>query len=448
LFAAYLTPSEYGILALATIVTQILRPTLSLGMQAAALKFYYSFQSDEERRAFYGDLWLFYLFGSGSLFVVMDLVGSPVWTAVFTQVPYAPHLRIAVWTAFLSAALLDIPRQIFRASGRPVPYGVLNVGNFLLTAGFAVWFVALNGEQALGAVKAILFGTAATGAGCAVYLIRYVRFRGNRIWIRKAVGYSIPLVPHFVAHWVLNAGDRVVLEWFVPLSEVGVYTVGYTVGWSVTLVQAALTNALIPLYGDLDVADDASITRLAGLVTYYAAALGVFGMGVILFAPELFAVLASDTYAGAAAIVPWAVVGAIFLGLYTPSVQILTLTLGRTRLVGLATVFAATLNFALNLLLVPRIGMLGAAFTTSVTYLALAAGTLYAAQRQVRIAYEYTRIGVILAATILPAVAINLILPDVSVLAFLVKLLLFFAPLLILWWAGLIPRNARAVERK
>ncbi len=435
LYAAYLTPSEYGILALAIVVIQILQPALSFGLKAAALKFFFTFDTEDERRRFYGELWLFYVAGMGLLYWLLDLGGEQVFGLFFTQVPFAPYLRLALWTAFLTSAFLDIPRQIFRASGRPIAYGVLNVSNFLLTLGFAVWLVMLRDGGAVAAIQAELMATAVTAVGCTVFLLMYTKLPRHfeRVW--AAILFSAPMIPHFMAHWVLSTGDRVILEWFVPLAEIGIYNMGYIMGWSIVLIKVAIMNAMLPIYGHLDTEEREGRASLARLVTYYATALAVIGMAVVLFAPDVLNIVAPADYAGAVYIVPWATLGGFFLGLYTPSVQILSVTAGRTVVIGISTVLAAIANIALNILVIPVLGILGAAVTTAVTYLLLAVGALSFAQRECHIPYEYARLVTVVGTTGATSVAGLWFFSEPSLGNVMVKLVLVTLPVIFLWRA-------------
>ncbi len=404
LYLAFLPPAEYGIVAVATVITGVLRPTLNFGIQAAAQRYYFVCKSEEERRSFYAGLWSVSVVGGLSIYLLLDVVWSTAAPTVLRQVEYTPFIRMAVWTAFISAAFIDLPREILRASGRPAAYGLLNLAVLLVTAGAIVWFMIVQGQGAFGAVLGNLVGTAMVAGATAVALARYARLPIPVERVKAAVFFGLPLVPHFAAHWILSASDRLILERFVPLAEVGVYTAGYIIGWSVSVIKLAITNAMIPLYGTLNVKVSSEQEHLAELTTYYVAVLAVAALAVTAFRHEILSVVGSGGYDSAGAVVPWVALGAFCLALYNPSVQVLNLVAGRSKVIGVGTIAAAGLNILLNLLLIPMVGIVGAAISTAVSYLLLAALMFVAAQRAVRLPYEYGRLGVVLASVVTAAI--------------------------------------------
>ena len=415
LYAAFLSPSDFGRISIATTVTVILRPTLSLGLQAAALKFYFDVEG-EDRRRFYGLLLAAYVAGTGLLYLLLDAAGPWLFGAVFASVEYEPLIRMAVWTAYLGAAFLELPRQILKASGKAGAYSALNVGLYLVITALTVIEVVVQHGGAIGAVRASLTGTAAVSLGCFVWLLRYVSLpkRADLALMAKALAFSVPMVPHFLSQWVLSSADRVILENVAPMSEVGLYTAGYTIGWSLSLLRVGMAHAMIPMYGNLDRRDTAGRERIAKLLTYYFGGIFAGAMVLTVFSAEILALVTPETYGGSADIIPWVVLGAVFFSVYNPSVQVLNFVVGRTRIIGLATVLSATTNIGLNLIFIPRYGMMGAALTTAATYFMLACGVFAIAQRACALPYEYVRIAKVAVACLIPTLILAIAVDPVA----------------------------------
>lgn len=398
-YTALLSPGDYGIVALATVVTTLSRPVLSLGLQAAGLKFFFDFEDETDRAAFYGSLWMLLIFGSGALYLLLDVVGGGLFDRVIGSVAYDPYIRLALVTAYITGAFLDLPLQIFKASGRSGAYSAFNFAHFALVTAATLYFLVVENAGAWGVVGGTALGTGLTGVVGALVLLPRVKLKWNGRWMARAVLFSLPMVPHFGSQWFLASSDRIVLEHFVPLSEVGIYSVGYKIGWMVAIFYTAMTKSMIPVYGGLDRSSPAALARLARMTTYYLAILIFVGTGVAVFGEDVVRLMAPIEYARAGLIVPWVALGAIAMAAYSPSVQVLNIVLGRTRLIGVATVMAAATNVGLNILLIPVLGIAGAAVATAVSYAALAGGVLFFAQRALRIPYEYGRITVLFVAS-------------------------------------------------
>jgi O-antigen/teichoic acid export membrane protein len=237
-------------------------------------------------------------------------------------------------------------------------------------------------------------------------MLTYARFSLDGRLIAAALRYSVPMVPQLVSHWILNFSDRIVLERFVSMAEVGIYSAGYTLGWSLSFVRMGLAQAMIPLYGSSDPTNPNHVASLARATTLYMSAMCVGAMLLGVLGVDVVAWLSPESYASAGEVMRVVSVAALFFGLYNPAVQVINITLGRTVAVALITMSGAALNLALNLVVVPRVGMIGAAFTTAVSYLAVALVTLRTATAMGRVPYDTPRLaGLIVTAVLAVATA-------------------------------------------
>jgi O-antigen/teichoic acid export membrane protein len=230
------------------------------------------------------------------------------------------------------------------------------------------------------------------GGVCAAYLVRYVHFAFDRAAVKRALLYSIPLIPHFLSHWVLGSADRVILERLVPLDAVGVYNVGYQIGMGMSVLAVAANNAIVPVYGKLG-SDEVSRERVRRLTTYFVVAVIGIGLCISLFGEDLIRVVTPVSYHEAGTVVPWVVCGYVFMALYFPATNLLTITHGHSQLVSIATVVGAFANIGLNFLVIPHLGIHGAAVTTTFTYAIMMVIVTVLAERTERLPVDYGRIG-------------------------------------------------------
>jgi O-antigen/teichoic acid export membrane protein len=422
LYTAYLMPSDYGILAVANVVTAVAGIVLTLGLNGSALKFYYDLKGDE-RRGFYGSLWLFLVLVPGVILILMEFSANSLFNAFFTKVPYSPYMRLALWTAYFTVAFTILPKELFRAAGKAIGFTMLNVGQFTLAAGFTIWLVVVLRQGAAGALWASLISVVGIGIVSSMLLWNTVHFTFDLRLLKRALVYSLPLLPHFLSHWILNGSDRIILERYAPLSEVGVYTVGYQIGSAMMMFTVAGNNSLIPLFGRLDVTNHKDVEKLMRIVTYYILGLTIIGLCISLFSPEILYLMTPSDYHHAAIVVPWVVLGCLFMALYCPAVDVLNLVVGDTRKVVICTVGAALVNVGLNLWLIPKYGAIAAAVTTAIAYMLLGTGIFAFAHKALPVPYEYKRIGIILGGGLVTFLIGWNLSSTSSILSFLLKVL-------------------------
>jgi O-antigen/teichoic acid export membrane protein len=390
-YTRYLTPTEYGILAVASIIVSLLGPSLTGGSRGAALKFFYEYEG-ERRRRFYGSLLLTLIVGSGLLFLLVDAFGERIFGLVFAEIPYSPYIRMALWMAFLSSALVETTKQRLKANEQALAYTSINVGVFTLSTVLMIWWVVFQKEGAVGAVRGRLVGMAIMAVVCFGMILPHIRLSFNKSMMKRAFLYSLPLVPHYVSHWVLSSADRFLLERMMSLSDVGVYNVGYQLGMGMSLIASAGNNAVVPLFGNLDTTDGQDIKKVAKVFTYYMGVVLFLGLCIALFGEELIVIATPPEYHDAGNVVPWVVLGYVLMALYYSPTNLLTITEGRSHVVGVATATGAVMNIVLNIFFIPIIGIYGAAMTTTATYLVMFVGVYFIASRRYSVPFERRRL--------------------------------------------------------
>jgi len=313
-----------------------------------------------------------------------------------SQIPYSPYLRYALFTGFFVTAFLTIPRQLFKAAGRPKSYVLTNLGVFGAVTALTLLFVVGMKGGAAGALLARAAGNGIVAVLMAIYLWRYCHFSINLSYLKMAIFYSLPLVPHFLSHWILTGSNQLILERFAPLAEVGIFNLAFTIGAVVNLLALAQNNAILPMYGNLREEDKGSVQQTVRATTYYLAGLFVIATILALLSKEAINLLTPASYHKAGLIVGWIALGFVFLGMYYPLANVLTLVCGNSKLIGISTVISAGINILMNIILVPRLGMLGAAITHATTYFMLLVGVFICVLIYHPLPFEYRRILILL----------------------------------------------------
>jgi O-antigen/teichoic acid export membrane protein len=391
LYTRYLTPAEYGIVALTLACTVALGMVYPLGLRGAVSRTYYDEGSVEERRGRLGTLWIAMTLSAVAMALVLDRIGPAVAAAVLPEVPFHPYLRLAVWTAFF-AVLSQAPLVILQAQERASVYVTLTVGTALMTAAITVLLV-VKGGGAEGYLRGTLIAGALAAVPYCVLTLSQIRMTFSLSVLGPALAFSLPLVPHSLAGWALELSDRAVLTRLVPLRDVGIYSLGYQLGAAMGLLTTAFNAAWVPfLFGTLKNEGQAAHPKLARLVTYLAMTLCFIGLGWALMVEHAVGLIATAEFRDAARVTPWVIGGYVCAGLYLAPTNLLFWR-QRTGTIPLVALAAAVTNIGLNLWLVPRHGAIAAAWSTLAAYLVLLVMTWRLAERVYPFPYEYRHIG-------------------------------------------------------
>lgn len=189
----------------------------------------------------------------------------------------------------------------------------------------------------------------------------------------RALSYGVPLAFAGSARVVLDYGNRFVIERSMGLEAVATYVVpADLLTRMIEIIVLPMQLAAVPVLFRLWSTDGEKATaRTASQVlTYTLVALLPTAALYLRFGEELVALIASTKYRGAGALTPWLLVGGVCGGLQF--IAIVGATIGKqTMRVALLVVAATILNVGLNLVCVPRWGVIGAAGANSASYLAL-----------------------------------------------------------------------------
>lgn len=365
------TPAEFGRITVATTAAGLAAIVMGLGLEAPVFRLWFARAEQPAVRNRYLAT-ARTLLGISSISIAMVLALA-AWLLPVDSEAWSPSLiSIAgaggVAAVFVSTYVLPL----LRAQDRLRAYLTVQLTSAILQPLLLGSFVLLLGWGAVGWITAaatahwiaaVVGGRKAPSTGRAAALDRPAR--------RELLSFGLPLVPHGLSHWALAGVDRLVLVGFVSSASVGVYGLAYRIAQLVSIVVTELNRAMMNEYGRLvalDQSADERARRLGGLAEVQIAASVAIAFVLAVLAPPTFRLLFPPEYGSGAAILPWVALGYAFFGMYYVPTNILVLVEGRSRWLWTGTSSGAAVNLAANLVLIPRMGIVGAAQATAIGY--------------------------------------------------------------------------------
>ncbi len=397
-YTAALGPDEFGVLSLMLSLSGLLAIVYRLGLDGALLRFHFDVHP-AQRPTLYRTATAVTVVASIGLSLLATLLLAPFFDRIFPGVSFLPYGLLALAITATTAPQY-VPSDLFRAIERP--------GRFVAFA-LAVFAVAVAGVLAfvlvldMGAAGGLLANLASGGVvlGATAYVIARMRRGGFDLRLaRETLRFGLPLVPHGLAGWVLNLSDRWLIGLLIGMpamaaqAAVGVYSFGYVFGQSVALVAMSFNAAWVPVwYARGDAKHGPALLR--EMTTLLMAGLAVLAVGVSVIAPELTRVLGTRRWGEeaevAATVIPVVAAASLVYGLYFMIVSTIFLR-RRTAGLPLLTLAAAAANVGANIVLIPRIGVMGAAWSTLIGYGVLTALTWWYATRSYPISVDLFRL--------------------------------------------------------
>ncbi len=403
LLTFYLAPAELGIWSLSLMLFTGFSTICGLALHGAVTRFYYEHEFDEPaRRRFQGSILSFLLLWSLSLCIALTLVGPQLFDAMFNDLPFWPYGAFIVWMTFIGISGV-VPKATWAAAERSKIFVGINLLGSTTNLVGSLGLVMFTGLGVIGLFWGKTASLLVLAIPFAIYSIRQVGLAWNGSDIKSALAFSLPLVPHLLAHWILGMSDRFIIDHHygadgavgddglsAGLRAVGIYSAAYVFIDLVNMVAVAMNRAWVPQFTRA-YEDDSQRPFVARSITYFLLAAGSISVVLILLAPPLITGFFEGRYAEAATIAPILALGGLFQGVYYIYVAGL-FYFKKNMLIPIITIVSGSVNVALNLLWIPEFGLAGAAWATVVGYIILAIGVRWGCRRHTHLPFERGRL--------------------------------------------------------
>lgn len=367
IFTFYLTPKDFGSLALITSIFSFTLPLITLGIQGAISVTYFNGDKDNYPSYF-----------TSSLFPPLLITFCLVILILIFKVPLESYLELSVlWImcipifCFLSFfnSLLLIDYQIKNEPIKYVSYSLSNSGlNILISLLLVIIFKYGYMGRLIGQYSSIFLLFIA-----AIYILYKKRklLVKSISWInmKDSLSFGLPLVPHIIGGMVINMSDRLFIDHFCGKEQLGIYNIGYVLGSAISILGSAFANAIIPFSYELFSIN--TYEAKAKVVKVYWLFIGLMIIIVFcvwIFTPLVFRWFVDDNFSTGSKYVIWITFGYFFQGIYLLFANII-FYLKKTKVFFYLSFVNILINVSLNYFLIPVLGPMGAAYATFISFL-------------------------------------------------------------------------------
>lgn len=359
-----LGPTEFGAVAAVTAVMQVLFVLAGCGLQVTVQRWFATADGPVTAARL---LTLSIL--ASAVITLLALVTGPLWSPYLGFPAWNLPLHVAVlWagTSAVTAAALALLRSHDKLFGFAVVSLLQSVIAEALSLGLVVTVRDSAGSYLVGHLVA---QTLALLVALAYVRPRLLRWRHLSL-VRAALSFGLPLVPTALGAFVLNSADRLMVQSALGQEAVARYQVAYNIGALPMLVLSALTTVWLPRFFTVTNDDERrAVVASSRLALQRLLAPVLVGMAVAspvvlrLWAPPQFRPV--DLMLVTTIIIVTAVP---FTALQSAIRDLLTRS--ATKAVAGTTLAAAGANIGLNIVLIPALGINGAATATFLAYAA------------------------------------------------------------------------------
>ena len=428
------TTAEYGMWAQVNTTIALVPNIANLGLPYTMVRFL-SAEKDKEKikDSFYPMISLTFI--STIIICLLFLIfGNTIANALFNGSMQVLYITTAI-SFFACMNLMLI--SFFRTFKQMKRYSL-----FLVLQSYIGVFVSIYltyaGHNIETVVLGLLTGYVAVFIMMAFLIVKYLGI-GIGKWsnLKEQLAFALPTIPSNVSSWVVDSSDKYVIGILIGSVAVGCYSPGYALG-SILLMFlspfAVLLPAVLPEHyekGDIREVDK----YLSYSMKYYLLLTVPAAVGMsVLSKPLLYIITTPEIALGGYMVTPFVCLGAIFMGMYGITNNILILE-KNTMILGKLWIVVAISNIVLNLLLVPYLNILGAAIATLICYILAFAVTAIASKKTMRLPFNMKELLKIVVAASLMGIAVYLMHPIgiINVLiSIIVGVIVYFAIIFIL----------------
>lgn len=361
IYTGYLTPGEYGVMTTVQTLVGMFQLFLLLSLHGAVTRFFYDFlDNPEKQREYLGTIYVFVSIFSTVISIALLFLSNPIGHFIFKSIPINPFYYYLIGLSWLSA-LMALPMALFRAQEKAGTFVLINVVKSLLVMIITIYLIIVKDLGAESALFSQLIITLLTVIITFGMQLRYLKFSFNLTFIKQSLIFSLPLLPHVASGWIIQSSDRVILEKYVDIGELGIYALAVQVSMVLSLFYSSVNNALVPRYTSLRKENkELEANRLLRIFLLIILIFGLLSIPIAMYGVKL---ITSSEYYGAILLIPLLLIGQIIKGFYFIPVAKL-FYVKKTKAIASSSTLAALMNIIINFLTIPFIGIYGAIVST------------------------------------------------------------------------------------
>jgi O-antigen/teichoic acid export membrane protein len=362
----FLSAEEYGIVSYTNSVMTFVFVIATLSLNTFVLRNYYSTKDENSRKELIGSVFLF-IFGFNCILILFQILFFPLIIDFFNiNIPFKPYFQLAIFNNFFDVISI-IPLVLYRVKENAKGFLILSLSRTLLQFLMVYILVVIYKEGLLGSYYARLIVNVPFMFIYFYMIFKNSIFKINFKLIKEALHFTLPILPGSLAFLFVSLSDRVILERYISLDELGVFSVAITLATVLNIVIQALYKSFEPvLFKEYFNSDFPQINLK--LYKFFLLAIFVGAFGASIFSKEFFIIATSGVFREGYRLVPLLIVSVVIAGVNT-YLNVLMIANQKQKLVSLVSIISAVISVILNFIFIPYLGCYGAIIASACSFL-------------------------------------------------------------------------------
>lgn len=435
-YTRFFSPADYGILQLVVLTSDTFGIFVGLKISETMIRIYFESEDPEQRKLIISTGLINVLLVCILIIIPLVASGNILAKIILDDVGFGYLFRIA-FIGIIFNVLAQIPFAYMQIREKSLLFIVLSISKLIVAISLNIYFVVFLKIGVLGIVLSTLITSLLYFIITVPYLLKQIGLRYSWKWSKQILRFGLPYIPSTLADRVTHHSDRYFLRYYLSLSDVGIYSLGYRIG---SIIHNVFNVSLFRILNVRILAIHKSENApeiIARMATYTTIFLFFIGLGLSVFAKDIIMIMVPVEFWDAYKIIPPICLCYIIFSLENYFVQPM-LILKKTERLFYVNIATAIINISMNYLLISAFGIYGAILATFLSLVFKELGFFFIGKGLFPIPYEWKRLSSIVVA----ALILYLLSESFSDLELYLRLLcnialwLSFVPLL--WVSGII----------
>lgn len=248
LFTRFLSPVEYGLIALASLFQNYLNIIIDLGLKGSFSRYYFRyFKNKAIVKTLFSTAVISIVFSAGLVYLFFLLFGNSVFGLVFKNDLFTfERFGHIVFLLSLNALLNSVILTYFRNEEDLRGYALISLGTFFMMTIGAIVGVVIYRHGALGNVIGKMWGVTLVVSFFLILFFFRNGLRFDRRLLRPLLTYGFPLIPFGLLNITINNVDRFFIERYFDLNVLGQYNIAFLISTIPFIMLNSLQSSVNP----------------------------------------------------------------------------------------------------------------------------------------------------------------------------------------------------------
>jgi len=390
LYTHYLSPQDYGVVEVLTILVVLTNIVIQGGVSAAIFNLYNAYDQEIDKKQVISTVFVFLTTISFIFLIILSLFAETI-SILLTNVGGYGHYVNLMLISFFFSTVGSVPETFLLAQKRSVLFSMISLGTLIVDLSMNIYMVAIAKLGIAGILYSSILGRLFNSVCLVLITVPKVGLRVKFDKLKKVLRFAYPLVPAELCLFVFGYSDRLFLSHLSDLKSVGLYSLGYKFAFMISflMIQPFMQIWQQEMYEIKKRVDAPEI--FGGIYTYFVGAILVVAVVMSIFIKDILAIMSSSEYWEAWKVVPIIAFAYIFRATYL-YFQMGMFFQNKTEYLSYATIVGAIAVIILNYFLVPNYKELGAALSVFGSYSILAIISFLISQKLYPIKIEAIRL--------------------------------------------------------